>query len=372
MRRLGPGAIQLRVQLPLICQRVALVRRTVPLVGQPVTLVGIMGALVAAFLSGVQMAFPAIGRGPASRRGTLLDQGGRVSLLMLDLSLVGSCVALVGAGVPPVRILAAPPIVSHMAMVRDRSHEERPRRGAGGAYPFRVGLRFETRASDSPWVDAVWSCTSEQISEMTSVAAVSWGLVFWEREGRAFAGISGPETRTATAPVPEGARFVGIEFAVGTWLRAVPTPSLVDGGVELPDATHGSFRLDGVRWETPGPDDAEALVDRLVRAGALVRDPLVTAVRRGDRPAASARTVERRFRAATGLTQGAVRQIERAREAAVLLAAGDPVADVVSRLAYFDEPHLARALRCYVGRTARQLREGAIGAIALNLDQRTS
>ena len=235
-----------------------------------------------------------------------------------------------------------------------------------------MALRFVTRASSSPWVDTVWTCTSEDVTEMTSVAATCWGLVFWERDGRAYAGVSGPETRTGTAPVPDGATFVGIEFAVGTSLRAVPTPALVDGGVALPHATRRTFRLDGARWETPGPDDAEALVDRLVRAGAVVRDPLVAEVRRGHRQAVSPRTVERRFRAATGLTQGAVRQIERAREASVLLAAGVPAADVVVRLGYFDEPHLARALRRCVGRTARQLREGTGGAIALALGQRTT
>jgi hypothetical protein len=64
---------------------------------------------------------------------------------------------------------------------------------------------------------------------MTSVAAVCWGLVFWRRGGGAYASVSGPETRTRTAPVPEGATFVGIEFAVGTSLRVVPTPALVDG-----------------------------------------------------------------------------------------------------------------------------------------------
>lgn len=204
---------------------------------------------------------------------------------------------------------------------------------------------------------------------MTSVAAMCWGLVFWELDGTAYANVSGPETRTGTAPVPEGATFVGIEFAVGTSLRAVPTPALVDTGVELPDSTHRTFRLDGVRWETPGPDDAEALVDRLVRAGAVVRDPLVAEVRRGHRPMVSGRTVERRFRAATGLTQGAVRQIERVRTASALLGAGAPVAEVVAKLEYVDEPHLARALRRYVGRTAGQLREGTGGAIALDLDQ---
>ncbi|MFC7550736.1 helix-turn-helix domain-containing protein [Plantactinospora sp. GCM10030261] len=233
-----------------------------------------------------------------------------------------------------------------------------------------MGLRFETRRSDSPWVDVVWTCTSEHVTEMTSVAGVRWGLVFWEQAGKNYASITGPETRTGTAPVPPGARFTGIEFAVGTSLRTVPVPTLVDGGVGLPDTTRRMFRLDGARWEIPGPDDAEALVDGLVRAGIVVRDPLVVEVLRGHRPRVSERTVERRFRAATGLTRGAVRRIEQARTAAELLAGGDPAADVVAKLDYFDEPHLARALRAYVGRTAGQLREGAGGAIALDLGQR--
>lgn len=232
-----------------------------------------------------------------------------------------------------------------------------------------MALRFQTRTSDSPWVDTVWTCTSDDVAEMTSVATVCWGLVFWEREGAAYANITGPETRTGTAPVPQGATFVGIEFAVGTSLRAVPMSALVDGGVALAHATRRNFWLDGVRWESPGPDDAEALVERLVRAGAMVRDPLVTDLRRGRLPTVSGRTMQRRFRAATGLTQGAVRQIERARGASALLAAGIPVAEVVCSLSYVDEPHLAHALRRFVGRTARQLREGTGGAIALNLDQ---
>ncbi|MEU4689567.1 helix-turn-helix domain-containing protein [Actinoplanes sp. NPDC023714] len=219
-----------------------------------------------------------------------------------------------------------------------------------------MGLRFTTRASDSAWIDTVWTCAAERVTEMTSVATACWGLVFWEQDGRSFAGVTGPETRSGVAPVPEGASFVGVEFAVGTSLRTVPMARLVDSGLELP-----GFELAGCRFEVPGADDVEALVARLVREGVIVRDPVVGPV--------SQRTVERRFRAATGLTQGAVRQILRAREAATLLAGGVPAGDVVMRTGYFDEPHLARALQRYVGRTAGQLREGAGGAIALDLDQ---
>ena len=67
-----------------------------------------------------------------------------------------------------------------------------------------------------------------------------------------------------------------------------------------------------------------------------------------------------------------MRQIERAREAAHLLAAGKAATDVVASVGYFDQPHLARALRRYIGRTATQLREGTGGAIALDLPQPTT
>ena len=241
--------------------------------------------------------------------------------------------------------------------------------GSGRKYDMWMGLCFETRESDSAWVHSVWTCTSAQVEQMTSVATTHWGLVFWEHEGSMHAGVSGPETTTSIAPVPQDATFVGIEFALGTSLRALPTPALVNGGVGLPDTMRRSFRLDGSRWETPGPDDAEALVGRLVRDGAVVRDPITLQVVQGHRPAVSRRTVERRFQAATGLTQGVVRQIERARRASALLAGGVEVSDVVTRLGYFDESHLARALRRFVGRTVRQLVEGTGGAIALDLDQ---
>ena len=179
-----------------------------------------------------------------------------------------------------------------------------------------VPLLFDSRASDSPWIDTVWTCRSPRVTEMTSVATETLGLVFWEQDGRRSAAITGPETGTGTAPVPEGAAFVGIQFAVGVSLRFLATPALVDQGIELPDVTRRTFRLGGGRWETPAPDDAEALVDRLARDGVIARDPLVAAaLRDGHRPPVSDRTLERRFRAATGLTRGAVRQIERARAA---------------------------------------------------------
>lgn len=235
-----------------------------------------------------------------------------------------------------------------------------------------MSLSFDSRSSDSSWISTVWTCTSENVTTMTAVASETWGLVFWQEDGTQNAAIVGPESRTAVAPVPPEASFVGIQLAVGTSLRSAETISFVDAGITLPDVSPRSFGLDGGRWQIPGADDAELLVDRLVRHGVLVRDPVVAAVLRSDRTELSPRTVERRFRASTGLTRGAVVQIERARTAATMLAAGSTVRSVVEQLGYYDEPHLARMLRRYVGRSARQLRTGVGGAIALDPAQCTT
>ena len=177
--------------------------------------------------------------------------------------------------------------------------------------------------------------------------------MFWEQAGRHQAAITGPESRWGLAPVPGDGQFVGVQFAVGTSLNTIATSALVNGGLELSDVTRRSFSLAGMVWETRRYDNVEDLVHRLVRRGVVIRDPVVVDVLSGGLPDVTSRTLERRFRRATGLTHGAVRQIARARSAAEQLAAGVPVADVAHAHGFFDELHLARALARFVGRTSR-------------------
>ncbi|MEW9527460.1 helix-turn-helix domain-containing protein [Microbispora sp. NPDC049125] len=190
---------------------------------------------------------------------------------------------------------------------------------------------------------------------MTSIATAHWDLVFWEHRGQVSVAVQGPESRASEAPVPEDATFFGISFALGTSMPHLPIDRLVDGSAEIPDATRRSFWLKGSAWRLPGYDNAEAFVRRMVREGIVDVDPIVAGVLRGASPDVSERTLQRRFVTATGLTRGAIRQIDRARKAAVLIQENVPAHDVVHRLGYFDQPHLARSLTRYIGRTATQL-----------------
>jgi hypothetical protein len=218
-----------------------------------------------------------------------------------------------------------------------------------------VELVIESRPSQLPYVERVWRSRSAEAGRMMSVATAHWELVIWEQRGRVQAAVLGPEAAASWAPVPADAVFFGISFALGTSMPHIPVSRLVGGNAVIPDVTRRSLWLKGSAWHVPGYDNAEAFVLRMVREGIVDLDPVVPAVLGGAGAGVSARTLQRRFVAATGLPQGAVRQIHRARQAAVLLQEGIPALEVVHRQGYFDQPHLARSLKRYVGRTATEL-----------------
>jgi hypothetical protein len=221
-----------------------------------------------------------------------------------------------------------------------------------------MALEIEHRPSDSAYVGRVWRSRSAGVEQMTSVATSTWELVFWEQHGRMFVAAGGPETGASAAPVPDETESFGITFSHGTTMPHLPVPRLVNQHLECAHVTGSAFVLRGEEWELPSFDNAEVFVERLVREGVLVRDPLVPDAIEGELlPMIGARSVQRRVAAGTGLTLGAIRQIERAREAAVLLADGRTPLDVVHELGYYDQPHLSRSLTRFIGRTATQLRK---------------
>jgi hypothetical protein len=96
------------------------------------------------------------------------------------------------------------------------------------------------------------------------------------QRGTARLTVRGPETKATTSPIPQDAEFFGIQFSLGTLMPGLPPGQLVGSSLTLPRATT-SFWLDGSGWELPGPDSVDVFVDRLVRAGLLVHDPVVPA-----------------------------------------------------------------------------------------------
>ena len=208
------------------------------------------------------------------------------------------------------------------------------------------------RPSDSPFIERVWCCHSEGGGRFLSVASTHWEFVVTRLAGRTVITLRGPETQPREVDCPPNGEWFAIRFKAGTFMPALPVSRLLNGSdINLPGAMRSRFRLDGSAWEIPNFDNAEVFVERLVRRGLLVRDAAVAAALAGDADALNARTAQRHFLNATGMSQAAMRQIERARQATLLLRDGLPPGEAAAEAGYFDQAHLTRSLRRFVGLT---------------------
>ena len=214
---------------------------------------------------------------------------------------------------------------------------------------------FETRGSDSPYIEAVWRDRAGSNYAPICPASGHWHLLFMKRDGKPTVSIEGPLTRSKSVTQDEGVEWFGVTFKLGTFLTAVPTTELPDAQTILPLVIKTSFELAGSRWQLPDYDNVETFVDRLVREQLLVSDPLVKAVLAGQQPEVSPRTVRRRFLNATGLAPKTLEQIARANQAAALLEQGVSLLDATYQAGYADQPHMTRSLKHFIGYTPAQI-----------------
>jgi hypothetical protein len=217
---------------------------------------------------------------------------------------------------------------------------------------------FEGRRSDSPYVEMVWRGRVEGDYSPVCPADVRWNLLFTKWDGKVQVAVEGPTTTAILKNQSEGFEFLVIKFTLGTFLERLPVNELVNDAAILPNATRQSFRLDGTAWQLPDYDNVETFVAQLARKGLLVQDSVVHATMDEQPPDLSSRTLRRRFLYATGLTQGAIRQIERAQQAAALLERGIPILDTAYQAGYADQPHLTRSLKRFFGQTPAQIARG--------------
>jgi AraC-like DNA-binding protein len=214
---------------------------------------------------------------------------------------------------------------------------------------------LDERPSDSPFVERIWRARSEHGGPFLSIASSHWEMVVTRLNGRTTVTVRGPETKVTPLHCPADGEWLGIRFRLGTIMPQLPARALVDADTDLPEMGRHAFWLQGSAWEVPDFDNAEAFVNRLVRDDLLVRAPVVDAALRGELNERSLRTAQRHFVRTTGLTHGAVRRIERARYATILLQQGVPILDAVHEAGYFDQPHLTRSLKRFIGQTPAQI-----------------
>ena len=218
-----------------------------------------------------------------------------------------------------------------------------------------MSILYEQRSSESPYVETITHGLTVGDGSAIRPAESRWHMVVARQDGDARVLVVGPWTTAGVASWTEGAEIIWVRFGLGTFMPHLPAMNSLNTETVLPGAAGRSFWLGGSAWQFPDHENVETFVERLVRDGMLVRDPIVNAALEGSPQGLSPRTLRHRFLRATGLSQSRIRGIERAARAAALLRRGVSIPDAVHEGGYFDQPHLSRSLKRWVGHTPAQL-----------------
>jgi AraC-like DNA-binding protein len=186
-------------------------------------------------------------------------------------------------------------------------------------------------------------------------------MVFVNVQGRFHPIFVGPLSGAGSAAWGGGAEILWIKFKLGVYLRQMPPIEYLDSEQPLPEAGNRSFWLDGSTWQYPDFENVEEFINRLARQEALVYDPVVRAALQGHPVDLAPRTLRHRFLQSTGLSRGQIVQSERAQAAAERLMGGGLILDTVFELGYYDQPHLTRSLKRWVGKTPAQIQGEVVG-----------
>jgi AraC-like DNA-binding protein len=211
---------------------------------------------------------------------------------------------------------------------------------------------IENRTERSGFVKRIWRSRSVDLPSFISVAVPTWQIVFIQSANGSKSVVArGPETLATRVDIPKDVEFLGIQFELGAFLPDNTIGRLVDNAESLSADSDHTFWLNDTKFEIPTFENAEVFVDRLVRSGGLVRDPVVEQILQRRPVSLSDRSIQRRFIRSTGLTYAALRQMERAERATNLLLTGSTIFDVVDSQGYSDQAHLTRSLKRYLGTT---------------------
>jgi hypothetical protein len=219
----------------------------------------------------------------------------------------------------------------------------------------RVTARRESRASDSPFVERVTHVRYEALTEEWTTPDGCWDIVVLERCGQTSVLQTGLISRPVLLRNEAGDSYLAISFKPGVFAPRTPGPRMVDRALVRPLVTASAFAMDTETLEIPTFENAEGLVDRLVRRGLVVCDELVESAARGQPRAISPRSMQRHFLSALGMTPKQFAQIKRACLAVDLLRQGIAPAAVAVDAGYSDQPHLTRSLKAIMGQTPGEL-----------------
>jgi len=211
------------------------------------------------------------------------------------------------------------------------------------------------RQSDSPLVETIMHGYTVDVGTLTRPAEAHWHMVLSKRPETTELLLVGPWSSAGKINVEPDGEVLWIRFKVGVYMPHLLTRKLLDVETPLPGASGSNFWLKGTTWEFPDYENTDTFLNRMVREELIVLDPVVDRALHDKQLDVSPRTVRHRFLQTTGMSQNQIYQVQRAWQAEALLRQRTPILDVVETAGYYDQPHLTRSLKQFIGFTPTQI-----------------
>ncbi len=212
------------------------------------------------------------------------------------------------------------------------------------------------RTSDSPFIKLVWQTRFDSDGEVTVTADGTWDIVFGKLGLQCACTITGPTTHTVTYAYHAGQEALGIQLREGTYMPRMPAREVINSGWNLPVDCR-SIIIQGVEFEIPTYDTAEAFIEKLHERGLLAYDRVVEKALDHADVFLAPRSVQRHFTQTTGIPLKRHQEIARAQKAAALIRQGIALKDVAQECGYFDQSHMNRSIKQILGVTPQQIRD---------------
>jgi AraC-like DNA-binding protein len=211
------------------------------------------------------------------------------------------------------------------------------------------------RYSPIPTIVKVWQAYDIDDETFITQADGGWNIIFVKEPKNTKILICTPSSLPTTVHSMRGKEVLGIQLEIGTFIRYLYAICIPNTVITITSENGKHFQFFGANFEIPHYENSEQFITKLTQNDILHSDSVVTGTLSGETLLESTRTIERHFKATTGMTYSYISQIIRAQKSAEALRTQLPLTQVAMDFGYADQSHMTRQFKHLLGFTPLQI-----------------
>jgi hypothetical protein len=208
---------------------------------------------------------------------------------------------------------------------------------------------------DSPYVEKITHGYTDKAGNIIRPADTNGHIVISKQFDKKDIYIVGPWSSATPLAYSADTEIIWIRIRLGTRLSATPTVLYTNHELLIPHLSDSKIEYNQTVLSIPDFNDIDLFIEKLTNNSFFSCDRIINDVMAGSNPKMAHRTLRKYFLNTTGLSRERIYQIQRSKQAWIMLKEGSSIHDVITELGYYDQSHLTNNLRRYLGLTPGQI-----------------